>query len=68
MDGFTATRLIRIREQERGLKKAMPIIALTANALQGDKEKCIDAGMDDYLSKPISANKLTTVIISQLFK
>lgn len=52
MDGFTATRLIRAYENEQNLPH-VPIIALTANALQGDREKCIAAGMDDYISKPV---------------
>lgn len=52
MDGFEATR--RIREQEsRDGSKRIPIVALTANALQGDRGRCLDAGMDDYLTKPL---------------
>ena len=59
MDGFEATR--RIREQE-GHRKHTPIVALTANALQGDRERCLDAGMDDYLAKPVSESDLAHVL------
>ena len=51
LDGFQATRAIREREQERGGR--MPIIAMTAHAMKEDQQRCIDAGMDDYISKPI---------------
>ncbi|MEO5971192.1 MAG: response regulator, partial [Bdellovibrionia bacterium] len=61
MDGFEATRLLRKNELDGG-KSHMRIIALTAHALAGDKEKCITAGMDDYLCKPITVPKLAEVI------
>lgn len=60
MDGLEATRQIRASKSIRN--DGIPILAMTANAMQGDKEACIKAGMDDYVSKPISFEALTTVI------
>ncbi|MDD2729993.1 ATP-binding protein [Malikia sp.] len=57
MDGFEATRRIREQERQRG-DKHHPIIAMTAGAIVGDREKCLAAGMDDYISKPITAQVL----------
>lgn len=60
MDGFAATRLLR--EEEMRLGRYTPIIALTAHAMQGDRENCINAGMDDYISKPVDMESLQKVI------
>ncbi|MEH6384765.1 MAG: response regulator [Colwellia sp.] len=57
MDGYEATQRIRLGEAGEE-NKIIPIIAMTANAMQGDKEKCLTAGMDDYLTKPIEPNNV----------
>jgi two-component system sensor histidine kinase/response regulator len=59
MDGFEATRNIRARE--RGIRH-IPIVAMTANAMQEDRQRCLEAGMDDYLSKPVASNALASVL------
>jgi len=65
MDGFEASR--KIRENQYGINSPdIPIIALTANAMKGDREKCLAAGMSDYIPKPIDPQKLLVVIKSQL--
>ena len=59
MDGFEATALIRKME---GQSAHTPIVAMTANAMQGDRERCLAAGMDDYVAKPIRPKDLQTVL------
>jgi len=59
MDGFEATAEIRRLDLNKG---TLPIIAMTANAMQGDRDRCLAAGMDDYISKPISRQKLETML------
>jgi CheY-like chemotaxis protein/HPt (histidine-containing phosphotransfer) domain-containing protein len=61
MDGFAATAAIRIREKDLGLPR-VPIIALTAHAIAGDRERCLAQDMDDYLSKPFRQTQLITVV------
>jgi CheY-like chemotaxis protein len=62
MDGFEATRTIRAREQVSPMPYRVPIIALTANAMQGDRDRCLDVGMDDYLAKPFKRQQLEAVL------
>nr|WP_320132315.1 ATP-binding protein [uncultured Holophaga sp.] len=59
MDGFQATRLIRSTEGEG---KRVPVLAMTANAMQGDQERCIEAGMDDYIAKPVTLDNLMILL------
>ncbi len=61
MDGLQATRLIRA-PQSIALNPRIPIIAMTANAMQGDQQLCLDAGMNDYISKPVTPLTLTTAL------
>src|SRR5690606_37757254 len=58
MDGYTATRRWREIEEDAGDGRHVPIIAMTANAMAGDRQKCLDAGMDDYLAKPVTRSEL----------
>lgn len=66
MDGYEATRVIRRKELEKG--SHVLIIAVTGNALDGDREECINAGMDDYLAKPFNLEELLTIINRRLQK
>ena len=61
VDGLEATRAIR--EWERGNRKSrIPIIAMTANAMEADRERCLEAGMDDFIAKPFNANEMLAVV------
>ncbi len=60
MGGLEATEAIRSREKSTGTH--LPIIAMTAHAMQGDRDRCLAAGMDDYVSKPIDVKQLFTVV------
>ncbi|MBN2717258.1 MAG: response regulator [Deltaproteobacteria bacterium] len=64
MDGYTATHIIRT--DSTILCSDVPVIAMTASALKGDRQKCLDAGMDDYISKPVDLKKLQRVVTRQL--
>jgi len=61
MDGYEASQKIR-DPQSRVLNKAIPIIAMTANTMQGDREKCLDSGMNDFISKPVDPDKVQRVL------
>ncbi len=62
LDGYAATKAIRERENERGKGEHIAIVAMTANAMRGDREACLEAGMDDYLSKPVRSAELFAVL------
>jgi CheY-like chemotaxis protein len=59
MDGFEATA---IRDQERDIGKRLPILAMTGHAMAGDRERCLAAGMDGYIAKPITARELIELL------
>jgi len=60
LDGFQATA--RIRELEKESSRYTPIVAMTAHAMKGDRERCLEAGMDDYISKPLRRERLYAVL------
>ena len=66
MDGLEATKAIREAEKQTG--RHVPIIALTAHAMKGDRERCLEAGMDEYVSKPISPDTLYAAIQAQVYE
>ena len=66
MDGFEATRQIRAWQRSSSRAPPLPIVALTANALTGDREACITAGMSDYLAKPITGSNLAAMLARHL--
>ena len=67
MDGYQASLKIREQENKKG-NNAIPIVAMTAHAMKGDREKCLAAGMNDYVTKPININKLFTTLVKWVKK
>jgi len=61
VDGYEVTRRLRQRERDDG-GRSLPVLALTSNTLPGDRERCLDAGMDDYLPKPVGQERLAAAI------
>ncbi|MDQ1262423.1 MAG: two-component system, sensor histidine kinase and response regulator, partial [Euryarchaeota archaeon] len=65
MDGYEATRIIR-RQGSKALNPCIPIIAMTALAMHGDREKCIQAGMNDFIAKPVLRRELKKMLTNWL--
>ena len=70
LDGWEATRVIReletLGQMPRGTRQPLPVLAVTANAMEGDREKCLEAGMDDYMTKPVKPQKVLEAIATHL--
>ena len=62
IDGYAATRSIRAEEARLGVARRLPIVAMTAKAMKGDRERCLEAGMDDYLCKPLDPEGVAAMI------
>jgi CheY-like chemotaxis protein len=62
MDGFDATREIRKLDIKTLYDKRLPVVAMTANVMSGDRERCLEVGMDDYIGKPVQRDQLETVL------
>ncbi len=62
MNGLDATIEIRKQEKEIGNDRPIPIVALTAQAIKGDRQRCLAAGMDDYISKPLRKKELESTL------
>lgn len=66
MDGYAATREIRRLQALTASPLGVPVIALTANTLEGDRERCLDAGMNDFLGKPIRQQDLLNLLLRHI--
>jgi len=64
MDGYETIRKIRVNPQS----STLPILALTAKAMKGDREKCLDAGASDYIAKPVNTDQLLSLMRVWLFR
>jgi CheY-like chemotaxis protein/nitrogen-specific signal transduction histidine kinase len=63
MDGFQATMTLRLKEKQRNQERSTPVIAVTANALEGERDRCLEAGMDDYICKPFNKDTLRAALL-----